>query len=105
MLELHELSLTLLCCSKTETRHGGVFVALFAATAPDGTVGHLAYEYEWEKRDVMRESVYVSKDALRFECDNSPSDITVFGVRLNTGEEPTRHEAWSGCSIYTWGDH
>ena len=107
-MNLDQLKLTLIGCRKSLATRGGCFLALFEAKAPDGAAGHLAYEYAWDKRDVMRESVYTNNKALAFESDESypesPSVLKAFAVQETSGQDPESHRAWAECSIYVWGD-
>ena len=104
-MNLDQLKLKLIGCRKSLTPRGGCYLALFEAKAPNGATGYLAYEYGWDKRDVMRESVYTDNKELVFESDESPSVFNAFAVQESSGYDPESNEAWEECSVKVWGDN
>jgi hypothetical protein len=82
----------------------GEFVALLAITDTEtGETGRFFYAMEWDKRDILDESVWTDNPALAVEDDESPSCLVSFDPNQpDQGEEPNQgdcvHEAWESPS-------
>ena len=98
------LSITLLGCRSSRRcrrSEAGDFVALFdAEDNTTGEKGRLLYEYEWDGRDVVHESVCTDNPALTYDGDNSPSAHSAFDANQDdTGIDPMQGD----CTHAVWG--
>lgn len=109
-MDLTDFDIKLLACRRVDSRvrPAGEFVACYEATRKsDGERCHLAYVYEWDKRDVTFEELRTDRISLfsDIDIDESPSVFSVFDPHAaDFGPEPTKMPEYQAANDVIFGE-